>query len=178
MARLLAPGEVLGVRLPLVPRAPRHGLRASKPRAMFHPMDVTLVRVDSGNLSVLERVDPECFDEPIDMARAARCVSSPDALLVVAVAGGLVVGQCLAAIHRHPDKATELYVDDLAVAPMFHRQGIARRLVEACIGSGRDAGAETAWVATEPDKRRRERVLSGVGSERASRSCFRPGTHW
>jgi ribosomal protein S18 acetylase RimI-like enzyme len=114
-------------------------------------MDLAIVRIEPANLALLEAVDPDCFDEPIDLARAARCVASPDAALFVAVAGGVVVGQCLAAIHRHPDKPTELYLDDLAVSPTFQRRGIATRLVEACRAWARTHGAEELWVATEPD---------------------------
>jgi ribosomal protein S18 acetylase RimI-like enzyme len=112
-------------------------------------MQVQILRVQSHNLSVLERVDPDCFDEPIDLERAARCVESPDAVLLVAVGEGVVIGQCLAAIHRHPDKASEVYIDDLAVSPSFQRRGIATQLVEMCIGYGRAAGATIVWVATE-----------------------------
>lgn len=118
---------------------------------MLLAMPVALFRVQPSNVALLENVDPECFDEPIVMERAARCVASPDAVLVVAVADGLVVGQCLAAIHRHPDKPTELYIDDLAVAPSFRRQGVGRRLVEACLAHSRADGAEVVWVGTEPD---------------------------
>jgi ribosomal protein S18 acetylase RimI-like enzyme len=114
-------------------------------------MTVSIVRVDAASLSVLEHVDPDCFDKPIDVARASRCVASADAILVVALSDGLVVGQCLAAIHRHPDKPTELYIDDLAVSEELHRQGVGRQLMEAAMRYGRAEGAETVWVATEPE---------------------------
>jgi ribosomal protein S18 acetylase RimI-like enzyme len=114
-------------------------------------MLVSIVRVEAANLSVLERVDPDCFDEPVDLARASRCVASVDAILVVALSEGRVVGQCLAAIHRHPDKPTELYVDDLSVSEGLRRHGVGRKLVEAAIRHGRAEGAETLWVATEPE---------------------------
>lgn len=135
-------------------------------------MEVTLVRVQAANLSILERVDAECFDEPIDMGRAARCVASADAVLVVAVADGLVRGQCLAAIHRHPDKATELYIDDLAVALAFRRQGVGKRLVDACIGHGREAGVETVWVATEPENDAAKALYATLGLSNRSALVF------
>jgi aminoglycoside 6'-N-acetyltransferase I len=116
-------------------------------------VEVQVIRVQSGNLAILENVDPECFDEPIDMNRAACCVASPDVVLVAAVAAGTVIGQCLAMIHRHPDKPTEIYLDDLAVSPRFRRRGIATRLVETCMLAGREAGAHALWVATEADNR-------------------------
>jgi|SRR5882672_8437971 len=114
-------------------------------------MDVTIARVRAANVGVLDNVDAECFDEPIDRQRAARCVASDDVVLVVALAEAMVVGQCLAMVHRHPDKETELYIDDLAVSPAFRRRGVGRRLVEACAHAGREAGADSMWVGTEPD---------------------------
>jgi ribosomal protein S18 acetylase RimI-like enzyme len=64
---------------------------------------------------------------------------------------GIVIGQLLAAVHRHPDKPTELYIDDLAAAPTHQRKGIASALVERAVVIGRDAGCEEIWVLTEPD---------------------------
>jgi ribosomal protein S18 acetylase RimI-like enzyme len=51
--------------------------------------------------------------------------------MIVALAGNEVVGQCAAVIHRHPDKATELYIDEVGVTPAFTRRGIARRMLDA-----------------------------------------------
>jgi aminoglycoside 6'-N-acetyltransferase I len=131
-------------------------------------VQVQVIRVQPTNLEVLDRVDPECFDEPIDRGRAARCVASPDVVLVVAVADGLVVGQCLAAIHRHPDKETELYIDDLAVSPAYQRRAIATRLVRACVQHGAEAGV--VWVATEPDNEAARAFYAALGL--ASRSAL------
>jgi hypothetical protein len=33
----------------------------------------------------------------------------------------------MAVIHRHPDKPTDLFIDKVAIAPMFQRQGVAGR---------------------------------------------------
>jgi len=63
---------------------------------------------------------------------------------------GMVIGQLLAAVHRHPDKPTELYIDDLAAAPTHQRQGIASELVIRAVAIGREAGCEEIWVLTEP----------------------------
>jgi aminoglycoside 6'-N-acetyltransferase I len=71
--------------------------------------------------------------------------------MVVAVCGGEVVGQIAAIVHRHPDKLTELYIDEVGVAPALHRQGIARRMLDTMLAIGRSLGCEEAWVGTEPD---------------------------
>jgi aminoglycoside 6'-N-acetyltransferase I len=54
-------------------------------------------------------------------------------------------------VHRHPDKVTELYIDEVGVAPAYHRQGIARAMLDAMFALGRELGYGEAWVGTEPD---------------------------
>ena len=71
--------------------------------------------------------------------------------MIVAIIDEIVVGQCAAVIHRHPDKVSELYIDEVGVAPPFQRQGIARKMLDAMFEIGRECGCEEAWVGTEPD---------------------------
>ena len=71
---------------------------------------------------------------------------------MVAIAEGEIVGQVAAVVHRHPDgRPTELYIDEVAVAPRQQRQGIARRLLDAMLVLGKELGCQEAWVGTEPD---------------------------
>lgn len=111
---------------------------------------VEIVRIDATNKALLERVD-DVFDGSIKPDRVAAYVAQANHHMLVAVADGRVIGQVLAVVHRHPDKPTELYIDDLAVAEAHQRQGIATRLVRAAIEQGRRAGCEEIWVGTEPD---------------------------
>ena len=64
-----------------------------------------------------------------------------------------LIGQLAAVVHHHPDlRPTELYIDELAVAPSFQRQGIARRLVDAAFELARALGCRELWRRTrEPD---------------------------
>ena len=71
--------------------------------------------------------------------------------MIVALADSVVVGQCAAVIHRHPDKLSELYIDEVGVTPAFQRQGIARKMLDAMFAIGREHDCEEAWVGTEPD---------------------------
>ncbi|MGX9179430.1 GNAT family N-acetyltransferase [Mesorhizobium sp. BHbdii] len=78
--------------------------------------------------------------------------------MIVAVADG-VVGQCAAVIHRHPDKVSELHIDEVGVSPAFLRQGIATKMLDAMFEFGRELGCEEAWVGTEPDILRPARCM-------------------
>lgn len=71
--------------------------------------------------------------------------------MILAFDDGLVVGQCAAVMHRHPDKVTELYIDEVGTAGTHLRQGIATRMVEAMFDWGRELGCREAWLGTELD---------------------------
>lgn len=110
-----------------------------------------IVAITQANASLLKRHDPEIFDDAVDQAHALALAASADSLLLVAVEGGAVVGQCLAHLHRQPDKPTELYLDNLGVSEAFRRRGIGRALVNAAMAWGKARGAALLWVATEPE---------------------------
>lgn len=132
-------------------------------------MDIRVVRLTAANTGLLDRVADDVFDEDIVAERLAAYLAHGTNLMFLAVAGDLVVGQVAAVIHRHPDQPTELYVDNLGVAPAFQRQGIARALVEAMFHLGRELGCEESWVATEPDNQPARRLYESLGSD--GRTC-------
>lgn len=113
------------------------------------PIEIrTLMQRDG---AVLDRIAPDVFDGPVDAARLSAYLASPGHYMIVALHEGEVVGQCAAVIHRHPDKVTELYIDEVGVSPAFQRQGIASRMLDRMFALGRSLGCEEAWVGTEPD---------------------------
>jgi len=114
-------------------------------------MNVEIRRLHPGNDALVMQVAEEVFDEPVRPDRLAAYLASPGHFMIVAICDGIVIGQCAAVIHRHPDKVTELYIDEVGVAPAFRRQGIARKMFDAMFTIGRENGCGEAWVGTEPD---------------------------
>jgi aminoglycoside 6'-N-acetyltransferase I len=114
-------------------------------------MMVEIRRLRRGDEALFDRVAEDVFDEPIDRARLAAYLAEPGHHMIVALRDGEVVGQVAAVIHRHPDKPTELYIDEVGVTPALHRRGIARRMLDAMFALGKELGCEEAWVGTEPD---------------------------
>jgi ribosomal protein S18 acetylase RimI-like enzyme len=112
---------------------------------------IEIRRVTASSADLLRHLADDVFDKPVDPMRLARYASAPGHLMLVALDGGQVVGQIAAVVHHHPDKPTELYIDELGVSPAWQRQGIGRRLLEAMLELGRAQGCEEVWVGTEPD---------------------------
>ncbi len=114
-------------------------------------MTIEIRRLLPGDDALLSRVAEEVFDEPVKPGRLSAYLAAPGHLMVIALSDGMVVGQCAGVVHYHPDKPTELYIDEVGVSPVFQRQGIARRMLAAMFELGRALGCEEAWVGTEPD---------------------------
>lgn len=110
-----------------------------------------IVRLSPDNAGLLHRLAGDVFDEPVRADRLAAYLAEPGHIMLVALSGGIVVGQCAAVVHRHPDKVTELYIDEVGVTPALQRNGIGRALVERMLGIGGELGCGEAWVGTEPD---------------------------
>ena len=114
-------------------------------------MAIKIRRLGAADASWLDRVGEDVFDEPMHPERLRAYLREPGHLMVLALDGELVVGQCAAVIHRHPDKPAELYVDEVGTASTHLRQGIATRMLGAMFDWGRELGCEEAWLGTERD---------------------------
>ena len=111
--------------------------------------EVEIRRVRAADARLFDRVADGVFDEPVSPSRLAAYLEAPGHLMLVALRDGEIVAQVAAVIHRHPDKLTELYIDEVGVAPKLQRRGIARRMLDEMLGIGRTLGCEEAWVGTE-----------------------------
>ena len=130
-------------------------------------MRIEIRQVGPGDEDIFQRVADGIFDQPIDPGRLAAYLADPSHIMVVALAEGEVVGQVAAVAHMHPDKPTELYVDEVAVTPALRRQGIARRMLAGMLALGRDLGCSEAWVGTETDNGPARALYTSLGAPSA-----------
>ncbi len=128
-------------------------------------MTVELRRITADDLDLFDNVDEDVFDEPIHPARLRAYLAEPGHLMMLAIDGGLVVAQCAAVVHRHPDKVTELYIDEVGTATSHLRQGIARRLMEAMFEWGRELGCGESWLGTELDNIAANGLYQAIGGQ-------------
>lgn len=114
-------------------------------------MGFRVQRVTVDDAAVFAKIGEEVFDEPIAPERLANYLRAPGHLMVLALEGDLVVGQCAGVVHYHPDKLTELYIDEVGTASTHRRQGIARAMMDELFRWGRELGCTEAWLGTELD---------------------------
>ena len=114
-------------------------------------MPVELQRVTARDIRLFDRIADDVFDELVEPERLRRYLAEPGHLMILAIDEGVVVGQCAAVVHHHPDKVTELYIDELGTATSRQREGIGRRMIDAMFDWGRELGCKESWLGTELD---------------------------
>jgi GNAT superfamily N-acetyltransferase len=101
--------------------------------------------------SVLDSVDPDLFDLPVQAALTEEFLADPRHHIAVAIERNSVVGFASALHYVHPDKPAELWINEVSVADGHRRRGIARRLLAALLDHADALGCREAWVLTERD---------------------------
>lgn len=119
--------------------------------------------VTAANVRLLDRVDDDVFDHQIQPAFVDAFLANPANHLVVAIAGGEVVGMASGIAYVHPDKPLQLFVNEVGVSSRFHRRGIGTRLVNALLERGKALGCREAWVATEVDNDAARALYGSLG---------------
>jgi ribosomal protein S18 acetylase RimI-like enzyme len=87
--------------------------------------------------------------------------------LAAAIDAGQVVGIVSAVHYVHPDKPTELWINEVGVAPEYRRRGVGAALIERMLAHARELGCELAWVLTDDSNAAALRLYSASGGVRA-----------
>lgn len=122
--------------------------------------------IDASNAHLLARVAPGVFDHAIDPDRLTSYLAGPANWMGLALHGDLVVGMVMAVIHTHPDKETELFLDEIGTGDDWRRQGIARTLMQMVFDRADAEGIREIWLGTEPDNLPARGLYEGFRHER------------
>lgn len=117
----------------------------------------------SGELAVLDRIADGVFDDPVQERWARAFLEDARHHLAVAIVDGVVVGMASAVDYVHPDKAPQLWINEVGVAPAYQRRGIGRLLLDALLALGRALGCTEAWLGTEEDNFPARRLYESAG---------------
>jgi ribosomal protein S18 acetylase RimI-like enzyme len=111
---------------------------------------VVVKRLSACDETEVQRFD-EAFDEAVDGELAARVLADDRHHLVVAYVDGQPAGFVSAVEIFHPDKPTELFLNELAVLPAYRRRGAATSLLEELKQLAKERGCASIWVLTDHD---------------------------
>jgi ribosomal protein S18 acetylase RimI-like enzyme len=100
--------------------------------------------------SVLDRVAHGVFDDAVSHSLAFELLHDARHHLAVALDGDTVVGMTSAVHYVHPDKRAQLFINEVAVCPDYHR-GIASMLLDRTLEIGKRLGCTEAGVLTDKD---------------------------
>ena len=135
-------------------------------------MNPDILLLGPADAHVLERMAPDVFDGPIDSQLTAEFLGDARHHLVVAVDDGTVVAMASAVHYVHPDKAPQLWINEVGVAPTHRRLGLGSRLLELLLKRGTALGCTEAWVLTDRANTVAQRLYASAGATVPPEECI------
>ncbi|AKT52926.1 GNAT family acetyltransferase [Arsenicicoccus sp. oral taxon 190] len=110
----------------------------------------------------------DLFDTPPTEEGARRFLELPGHHLVLAIEGYRPVGFVSGVEMSHPDKGTEMFVYELAVAPEQQRRGIGSALLRELQAIAAERGCYAVWTITETDNAAAMATYRALGARESS----------
>jgi ribosomal protein S18 acetylase RimI-like enzyme len=120
-----------------------------------------------GDRRALDKVAPGVFDNAVDPRLADEFLRDPRHHIVAAIEDGVIVGFASGVHYVHPDKAPELFINEVGIAPSHHRQGLGKAVVASLLEVGRRLGCGEAWVLTDRENTAAMALYASAGGEEA-----------
>jgi ribosomal protein S18 acetylase RimI-like enzyme len=120
----------------------------------------------------LARAADSVFDHPVDAALAAEFLSDPRHHLAIAIEDGRIVGMASGVHYVHPDKAPELWINEVGVASGYQGRGVGRRVVRVLLDHGRALGCQEAWLLTDDSNAAARRMYAAAGGRETARQIM------
>jgi ribosomal protein S18 acetylase RimI-like enzyme len=124
-------------------------------------MEIRLLR--PSDAALLADAAEGVFDHPIDPRWSTEFLADPRHHLMVAIDEGRVVGMASGVHYVHPDKAPELWVNEVGVSAEHRGRGVGRRIVTELLAHGRALGCSEAWLLTDPQNAAARRMYAAAG---------------
>jgi len=132
------------------------------------PFEIKVLGAEDAGL--VARALAGTFDNAPRPNLTAAFLADPRHHFVAAIDADRVVGFASAVHYVHPDKPTELWINEVGVAPPYQRQGVGRALLGALLAHAKGLGCKAAWVLTEETNAAALRLYSTSGGVRAPKS--------
>jgi aminoglycoside 6'-N-acetyltransferase I len=77
----------------------------------------------------------------------------------------VIIGMASAVHYINPDKAPQLFINEVGVSPHFRGQGLGRRLVAELLRVARSKGCTEAWVLTDAENAAARAMYAAAGGQ-------------
>lgn len=124
-------------------------------------LEIRLLGTGDGDL--LQRAAAGVFDGQVQPGLTRDFLADARHHIVVAIEDGVIVGMVTAVDYVHPDKARQLWINEVGVAPSHQKRGIGRKMLDAMLAHGRVLGCTEAWLGTEADNSAARRLYERAG---------------
>lgn len=124
----------------------------------------TVKVLSKSDLELLLNAADDVFDNPVDEKLAAEFLNDPRHRMVAAIDGGIMIGFASAVHYIHPDKPSELWINEVGVASSHQGKGIGKAIVKEMLRLGNKLGCMAAWVLTEKENEAANRLYKSAGS--------------
>jgi ribosomal protein S18 acetylase RimI-like enzyme len=128
-------------------------------------MSVEIRVLTKNDAAALQSVAEGVFDDPVQPRLTAEFLDDPRHALCVAIDDGTIVGMASAVRYVHPDKPSELWINEVGVAPTHQRRGLAKAILTELLAFGKRAGCREAWVLTDEVNGPARALYASVGGE-------------
>ncbi len=129
--------------------------------------NVKIVILDHSNKHLLSNIAPEVFDHPIKEDSLNDFLNCSRHLMSLALNDDTVVGMASAVEYFHPDKKSQLWINEVGVSPQMRNQGIGRHLVQRLIDEGKKRGCIFAWLGTGTENIPAQKCFESVGKTKS-----------
>jgi GNAT superfamily N-acetyltransferase len=130
--------------------------------------DMEFRLADPQDAAALASAADDVFDYLVDASLTAEFLSDPRHHLAIAIDEGRIVGMASGVHYIHPDKAPELWVNEVGVAPSHRGRGVGRRILAVLLDHGRTLGCGEAWLLTEDANAAARRMYAAVGGRESA----------
>ena len=134
-------------------------------------MSVEIRLLGPADLNLLTSAAADAVDFVPQEALAVEFLADPRHHLVAAIADRRIVGIVSAVHYVHPDKAPELWINEVGVAPSHQGHGIGSAMLRAMLGHASRLGCDNAWVLTDETNTAAVRLYESSGGVRATEPC-------
>ncbi len=116
------------------------------------------------------------FDGPAQRVASERFLAGEENHLLIAYEDGYPAGMVTGTEVTHPDKGTEMFLNELDVSPDYQRRGLGRDLVDALATIARERGCAGMWVGVDTDNAAALATYTSAGAKTDGRFVMQSWT--